>query len=420
MVPRRMYWYAFGTVATAAVLTVAVARSSPVPNWPPVLALVALTLVMENFAFELPLAGSVSFSFPISYAALLHSGPFAAVLCGVAASISIEEHRAHKPLVLRIFNAGQLAIAAGVAGLVYMGSGGHLVSSGMPVSGMELLAALAAAVTFFVLNVVLVGYAACILTGRPMSAVMREQGFLPYGASMTVLAMLGLIIAHLLDLGSWVGLALLVLPFALARRTFRVYLELSEAYTATVRSLVTAIEAKDPYTRGHSERVALLSRALAERTGLPDGDVEIVERAALLHDVGKIGVSVATLTSASPLTADEVREIRNHPVIGSELLEKVDFLSSIVPIVRHHHEHVDGAGYPDGLRDDEIPPYARLLAAVDAFDAMTSDRAYRPAMSDTEAMAEMVRVAGQQLDPSMVNALSALLLERQRSEVQQA
>jgi len=142
------------------------------------------------------------------------------------------------------------------------------------------------------------------------------------------------------------GLLLLVLPFMVARRTFRVYVELTEAYTSTVRTLVAAIEAKDPYTRGHSERVADYAHRLAEYMGLPKNEVDRVERAALLHDVGKIGISLETLVSPKRLTPDEVNAIRQHPALGSDLVADVEFLSDIVDVVRHHHERCDGAGYP--------------------------------------------------------------------------
>lgn len=424
MIPSRMRAYVLVIIVGAVALAVAVVTTPRyhIEAWMPLSLLCAVAVLLVSMSASLPFAGSISMVYAALFAAVVFSGPGGGGLVGLIAAVSPQEIRERKPLLLMLGNGAQVSIAGMVAGLVYVAAGGQPLQAGLGATSVQsgVVAPITATVAFFATNLLLVSIGVSLKTGMSARETLAALEPAAYWVSLAVLALLGFIMAHLLALGSWLGLLLLVLPFALARRTFRVYLELSEAYTATVRSLVTAIEAKDPYTRGHSERVALLSRALAERTGLPDDEVEIVERAALLHDVGKIGVSVATLTSAAPLTADEVREIRNHPVIGSELLEKVDFLSSIVPIVRHHHEHMDGAGYPDGLSGNEIPLYARLLAAVDAFDAMTSDRAYRPAMSDTEAMAEMVRVAGQQLDPSMVNALSALLLERQRSEVQQA
>ena len=180
---------------------------------------------------------------------------------------------------------------------------------------------------------------------------------------------------------------------------------------STVRSLVTAIEAKDPYTRGHSERVAVYARQLGERLALTRAETELLERAALLHDVGKIGIELDTLTSPAQLAAEEVRAIRQHPVIGSELVGDVEFLADTVPIVRHHHERFDGAGYPDGLIGDKIPMLARVLAVVDSYDAMTSDRAYRAGMSEEQALAEIARVAGTQLDGEMARVFAGLVRE---------
>ncbi|MHB8740973.1 MAG: HD-GYP domain-containing protein, partial [Coriobacteriia bacterium] len=272
--------------------------------------------------------------------------------------------------------------------------------------------AFAAALALFLINVALVGAFVSLLKARSFTHVLHEQAFLSYGASLAVLALLGFIIAYLMSIQSWLGLMLLVLPFTAARRTFRVYVELSEAYTSTVRSLVSAIEAKDPYTRGHSERVAEYSGLIAAQMGLSRPEVETLERAALLHDVGKIGISLETLLAPRALTADETRAIRRHPSLGSDLVADVEFLGNLVDIVRHHHERLDGAGYPDGLIGDRIPLLARILAVADAYDAMTSDRAYRPGMDPTEACTELRRVAGTQLDCTVVDRFTSALQKR--------
>jgi putative nucleotidyltransferase with HDIG domain len=402
MIPKRMVRYTALVGALAVCLVVSLLGSGEPDSWLPVLVLVALAVLTENFAFHLPIAGSVSLSFAALYAALLHSGPLAGVVVAIACASNVEEFREGKPVVLRLFNAGQLVLSAGAAGIAYESLGGSLLSNGNLDPLSVLPAAAASAVVFYMINVTLVGYAASILSNRSLRAVLREQGFLSYGSSLLVLALIGLLVAQLLALNSWMSLALLILPFMSARRTFRVYVELTEAYTDTVRSLVAAIEAKDPYTRGHSERVAIYSKRLAEQLHFPQSEVELIERAALLHDVGKIGINLDTLTSPSRLSADEVREIRTHPVLGSELVESVEFLSDVVPIIRHHHERIDGAGYPSGLLGGDIPRLARVLATADAYDAMTSDRAYRPGMPKEEARQELERVSGTQLDSAMV------------------
>lgn len=407
-----MYWAAGLLLIAASLLAAWLVVQYGLESWPHIAILMVLALVVENFAFRLPVAGSVSLSFALSYAAMLYSGPLAGLLCSVIAAHTLEDVRSRKPAVLGLFNVGQLALSAGTAGLIYVELGGPILARGDTwISSSSLLAVLVAPLVFYVINVSAVGYAASILTGRPFSAVLRQQGFLSYGGSLLVLALLGLLVAQILALASWIGLLVLVLPFMFARRTFRVYAELAEAYTSTVRSLVTAIEAKDPYTRGHSERVAVYARRLAEHLGRPPQEADLLERAALLHDVGKIGISLDTLTSPEQLSAEEIRAIRMHPVLGGELVEEIDFLSDAAPIVRHHHERFDGAGYPDGLVGDAIPLLARVLTVADSYDAMTSDRAYRPRMTQDEAIEEMLRVKGMQLDAAIVEQFTAMLAE---------
>lgn len=405
-----MRTYVLAVIGMAGVVALMSIPEFAVTDWPRLALLCLFALAVGNMAFELPLAASVSLGFAVTFAGIVYGGPIYGALVGLMGAVSVDELRQRKNILLMIGNGAQLALSAMVAGLVFVAVGGNTLIAGGDRSSVWAPALATAA--FFLVNVALVGGGVAIRSGIGLPKAIRELNPAPYSVGLVVLALLGFVMAHLLALGSWIGLALLVLPFALARRTFRVYLELSEAYTSTVRSLVAAIEAKDPYTRGHSERVAILSRALAERSGLPATDVELVERAALLHDVGKIGVRLSTLTSADPLSAEEVREIRSHPTIGSTLLESVEFLSDVVPVVRHHHEHVDGAGYPDGLAGDEIPLLARVLATADAYDAMTSDRAYRAAMSDERAIAEMRRVSGQQLDAAMVERLISIITEQ--------
>lgn len=398
MTDSNRYLHPLVSVTLAAAVAVPTVAFHPVRHWLPVFVLMALTFTSENFAFELPVNGSVSLSFAMIYAALLIGGPTAGMVCALAASMTLREIRSGVPLGALVFNSGQLALSAALAGLAYIGVGGRVLMSEAPMARFNLPAALTAALVFYVVNVSFVTSYVATRTGQPPAEVLRAQGFLSYAASLVVLALLGLMIAVLLVMESWVGLVLLTLPFMAARRTFRVYVELRDAYTSTVRSLVAAIEAKDPYTRGHSERVAVYARSLAEELGLARQDLERVERAALLHDVGKIGIDTETLTSSAQLAPEEVLAIRLHPVLGGELVADVEFLADIVGVVRHHHERYDGAGYPDGLSGEGIPALARILAVADCYDAMTSDRAYRPGMSQNHALEEIGRVAGTQLD----------------------
>ncbi len=180
---------------------------------------------------------------------------------------------------------------------------------------------------------------------------------------------------------------------------------LENSYLATIKALAMAIEAKDPYTRGHSERVADLSVRVARRLGLNEKQVRVMRFAGILHDVGKIGVPGNILTKPARLTVEEFDQIRLHPEIGERMILEADFLKEARPIIRQHHERIDGTGYPDGLEGDEICTGAKIMAVADAYDAMTTDRTYRTAMTAHQAVKELVRVSGTQLDPECVQAL---------------
>lgn len=182
-----------------------------------------------------------------------------------------------------------------------------------------------------------------------------------------------------------------------------------EAYLATVRALAAAVDAKDPYTRGHSEGVASYALKIGSQLGLSQEQMTALEMSAYLHDIGKIGISEDILLKPGKLTEAEMSQMRHHPLIGANILKPVAFPWPIAPVVRHHHEHYDGTGYPAGLRRDEIPMLARVLAVADAFEAMVADRPYRRGRSDQEAMLELRRCAGTQFDPRIVEAFEVAL-----------
>lgn len=180
--------------------------------------------------------------------------------------------------------------------------------------------------------------------------------------------------------------------------------ELRESYLDTIHTLAAAIDAKDSYTRGHSERVALYAVAIAQQLELSAVEIEQIGNAALLHDIGKISVADTILSKPSRLTSEELGEIRAHPVRGVEILEWVDTFHDLLDYVRYHHERFDGNGYPEGLRADQIPLGARILCVADSFDAMTSGRPYQRARTTQQALEELKSCAGGQFDPEVVAA----------------
>ncbi|HLB64041.1 MAG TPA: HD domain-containing phosphohydrolase [Anaerolineales bacterium] len=183
--------------------------------------------------------------------------------------------------------------------------------------------------------------------------------------------------------------------------------QLRTAYKDSLRVLANAIEARDHLTRDHVERVSAYAQAMGREMGWGSQKLEALEFGAILHDIGKIAVREATLTKAGPLSPEEWEEMRQHPEVGARMVQGIPYLAHAVPIVLHHHERWDGSGYPHGLKAEEIPEEARLMAVVDVFDAMTSDRPYHPAYSPEHAREEILSLSGQQFDARMVQAFAA-------------
>jgi ribonuclease P protein subunit RPR2 len=189
----------------------------------------------------------------------------------------------------------------------------------------------------------------------------------------------------------------------------RLYQQLQRAICQSLLGLANALEAKDPYTRGHSERVGAWGGRLATALGLPAAEVDTVVQAGLLHDIGKIGVPEAVLRKRGPLEHGEWALMRNHPIVGAQIVAPFEFFADGALVIRHHHERWDGSGYPDGLSGAAIPLGARIVAVADVFDALTSDRPYRPALPGDTALAYLAAEAGRTLDDAVVAAFLGLV-----------
>ncbi len=192
----------------------------------------------------------------------------------------------------------------------------------------------------------------------------------------------------------------------------REQLRLGRISTATLEALVNALEAKDPYLRGHSARVADLSATVAAEVGLSDEEVEEVRVAGRLHDIGKIGTREAVMGKQGPLTPDEYEHIKQHVVIGSQILAPLTHLGPIIGYVRSHHERWDGTGYPDGLRGEAIPIGARVIGAAEVYDALSTSRPYQEKLSPDDAVARIAELSGTVLDPKVFEALRAVVARR--------
>jgi putative nucleotidyltransferase with HDIG domain len=205
------------------------------------------------------------------------------------------------------------------------------------------------------------------------------------------------------------GLYTLASQIALAIEEDRLRENLKQLFLSTIKALSTAIEAKEPYLKGHSQNVSRYAVLIGKALKLPQEDVDSLELAGILHDIGKIGVDDSILKKKGPLTKRERKAIEKHPVIGAKIIESVTALGPAIETVLYHHERWDGHGYPKGLAGEEIPLLARILGIADAYDAMTTERVYRPALTQEEAVQELKSQAGKQFDPRLVKVFVQIL-----------
>jgi HD-GYP domain-containing protein (c-di-GMP phosphodiesterase class II) len=199
-------------------------------------------------------------------------------------------------------------------------------------------------------------------------------------------------------------LATLADEAGMAIENAKLYGNVKRTYFETVQALAQAMEASDEYTRGHSDRVTQLAVEIAKRLQIGRDKIDTLKFAGILHDIGKIGVIKEVLHKPGKLSDLEFALIKLHPKLGEDIIKPVAFLDKIRPIIRHHHERFDGKGYPDGIQGEDIPLMARIIAVADTYDAMTSHRPYRSALSSAVALAEIKKCSGTQFDPAVVKA----------------
>jgi putative nucleotidyltransferase with HDIG domain len=340
-------------------------------------------------------------------AAVVLLGPGGAALVGATSLISLRRGGLRE----RAFNGAMYALSAFAAGEAYLALGGHI---GVPAAdafpGIILPFAVAAAVHVAVNH----GLLWSMLLLLPPARVSAPRGRLDLHLSLLLVsdlgyATLGLLIAALWDLVGAFAAVLVLIPLFVARWAMGQFAAQEGAYSATMAALCQAVETKDFYTRGHSERVSRGATLLARQIGMGAERVEAIRYAGMLHDVGKLGVPTKVLQKTGPLTEEELAAIQLHPMRGLEIVRQIGFLTEALDGIMHHHERMDGKGYPMGLAGDEIPEFARVIAVADAFDSMTSTRSYRGARSVEEAVAELRKCSGMQFDPVLVDAFIAAL-----------
>ncbi|MEU8345371.1 HD-GYP domain-containing protein [Spirillospora sp. NPDC048832] len=371
-------------------------------DWRTLVALAVLFVLCDSLPARLNVEGArVSLGFAASLASVVLLGPAGAALVGASAVATGQRKVAP---VKRLFNGAQFALSGYAAGTVFalVGCGG--IDPGRTGWVADVVPPFVVALVGFVAVNLGLTAGILVLSGRDAPGeLVRASG--PVAAGCVGYGMFGLLIAGLWDrLGPLVAL-LVLLPLLVARWAMEQAFAQRQAHDATLAALCQAVETKDPFTRGHCGRVSRAAVMIARQLRMSPERVETLRYTGMLHDVGKIGVPTRILTKDGPLTDEEYAAIRLHPVRGLEIVREIGFLDEALAGIMHHHERVDGRGYPLGLAGDEIPEFARVIGVADAFDVMTSTRPYRAARPVEEAVRELRRCSGSQFDPVMVEAL---------------
>lgn len=393
-------------VAVASLATVAVGFWGGMPDGASIQAVAcfaAFGFVAQVQAFRLPhsAAGSISF-LPFLCAALI--APNWVTIGAAFASMAVAEATRGAQFAKAVFNVAQLclSIACGILSFLWLGGRGIRLADTLPLGAYVSLI-----VMYFAVNSLAVSAVVAISQGQRFASIWKVNTLRTGLYDLIALPVVYCFVEVYLKIGVS-GLVLMAVLILGARQLYSANLELQTANQDLLQVMVAAIELRDPYTSGHSQRVARYSKVIARAIGLSQREVERVGVAALLHDVGKIDQRFAEiLQKPGRLTDEERLIIEEHPVRSAELVAMVSGLQDLVTPVRHHHERWDGGGYPDGLAGEQIPLISRIIVFADTIDAMTSDRPYRPALGPADVRRELVKHRAKQFDPYICDRLLA-------------
>lgn len=375
---------------------------------------IGLTLVASASPIRLPSGPAVSVSSTPILAAGFLGGPAVAAIVAAIGTIEAREVRGGVPWYGTLYNHAVLVASAIVATVLFEALSG---ASGAQGPSTRLAAALVAGVAYLLVNELLSGAAIALRENRKLPSVVRSD-LASYGMAFLGLVPLAWLMAVTYELVGPLVALVFALPLYTTRAAYQSVVELRRMFTQTVRALASAIDARDPSTRRHSEHVSGIAVEIGREMGVGEADLEILEWGGLFHDIGKIGISDAILLKPGRLDREERIEMNRHPAKGAEILANADRLRAVVPLVRFHHEWYNGSGYPDRLIGDEIPLLARILAVADAFEAMTAVRPYQPRPKTLEqAIDELHRCSGTQFDPRVVDAFVRTRTARGLGEV---
>ncbi|HAE61699.1 MAG TPA: hypothetical protein DCG38_05155 [Eubacteriaceae bacterium] len=365
---------------------------------------ITLTVIAESLVIFTPRKGGVTLGFGVILPISVIYGPYGAIVSAALGTmlavykmdnkykhiLNIEFHKT-------IGNTANYIISAGLSSIVYF-----MLNSGVGISTIfnSIIYMLLASLVFIASNMTITGLFIIKLTDFEPKEVWKENfsGLVPNVLGVSAISII--ITMAYLNFGIE-SIIILFFPYLLIRYSFQLVFDMRQSYLNTIKALSSALEEKDPYTKGHSERVEKYSQMLAKESGAKI-DMQQLQYAAIFHDIGKIGIMDTILNKPGKLAPEEFEFIKEHPSKGVHILENVTFLKKATEIIGAHHEYLDGSGYPKGLVAEEIPYESKIITVVDIFDAVTTDRPYRPAMSHQEAIEILKSESGKKLDPYLV------------------
>lgn len=362
----------------------------------------ALGIASNTLAYRRPVPGAYGSAAFLPFISAVILAPHWIGLVAIGAGMLFAELLAGRPALKVTFNVAQVVLAGAVATVTFRGFGGQSPLDG---AGWSLIALAIALPTFLLVNSIATSAVIAISSRQSFAKVFVAHGGTSGLYDLLALPFVCLFAWFYLSFGM-VSALILAIPLLGIRELYKTNFQLQQTNKELLELMVAAIEARDPYTSGHSRRVAANSRLIAEVLGLTRKQIDRIFVAALLHDVGKIHeVFGPILSKPGRLNPVELEIMKTHSTRGAELIQTVSQLKDIVQPVKHHHENWDGSGYPDGLIGEAIPLTSRVIMFADTVDAMLSDRPYRAAMTRLQVRAEIIRMRGKQFDPGICDAL---------------
>lgn len=367
-----------------------------------------LAFAADNLSAPLPRTGSVAVNFEISFASLILFGPATAIIVTAISFFNIREFVKKVPYYKHLFNAGQYFISMGITSIVFETTYNRDVTNFFYPANIGFIF-LAAYIAFF-LNTLLTAGAISISERKNFINIWiyNYAWLIPFKLFLVVMT---IAVTFIYKLYGPFTIIFTLLPLIIAQYTYLLRIKERKTLLNSIMQIVKIIDAKDSYTAGHSVRVAEYSEKIARKLRLNEYDVEVLINLANLHDIGKVQIDLSVLNKPGKFDDADWVEMKKHPEVGYEIVKEIVFLKDQARAILYHHERINGKGYPSGIKGEEIPLFAKILAVVDAYDAMTTDRPYRPALTQKEAMKELEMHADKQFDRKISSAMIEIIKE---------